>query len=92
MHSFTKVMYFIFFYFSIFSFHSFYFPFPIKEISIIRLLTTSRRGNKRFDVHLWQIRTVHFLSKDGKARPMMEEMDGRVGYFPPESAFLTLMY
>ena len=26
-----------------------------------------------------------------KARPMMEEMDGKVVYFPPESAFLTLM-
>ena len=26
-----------------------------------------------------------------KARPMMEEMDGNVVYFPPESAFLTLM-
>ena len=25
-----------------------------------------RRGNKRFDVHLWRIRTVHFLSKDEK--------------------------
>ena len=26
-----------------------------------------------------------------KARPMMEEMDGNVFYFPPEWAFLTLM-
>ena len=26
-----------------------------------------------------------------KARPMREEMDGKVVYFPPESAFLTLM-
>ena len=27
-----------------------------------------------------------------KTRPMMEEMDGKVVYFPPESAFLTLMF
>ena len=32
-----------------------------------------------------------FCRKMEKARPMMEEMDGKVVYFPPESAFLTLM-
>ena len=32
-----------------------------------------------------------FCRKMEKARPMMEEMDGKVAYFPPESAFLTLM-
>ena len=32
-----------------------------------------------------------FCRKIEKARPMMEEMDGKVVYFPPESAFLTLM-
>ena len=26
-----------------------------------------------------------------KARPMREEMDGKVVYFPPESSFLTLL-
>ena len=31
-----------------------------------------------------------FCRKMEKARPMMEEMDGTVVYFPPESAFLTL--
>ena len=30
-----------------------------------------------------------FCRKMGKARPIMEEMDGKVVYFPPESAFLT---
>ena len=30
-----------------------------------------------------------FFRKIEKARPMMEEMDGKVVYFPPESAFLT---
>ena len=33
-----------------------------------------------------------FCRKMEKARPMMEEMDGEVVYFPPEAAFLTLMY
>ena len=32
-----------------------------------------------------------FCRKMEKARPMMEEMAGKVVYFPPESAFLTLM-
>ena len=32
-----------------------------------------------------------FCRKMEKARPMMEEMDGKVVYLPPESAFLTLM-
>ena len=32
-----------------------------------------------------------FCRKMEKARPMMEEMHGKVVYFPPESAFLTLM-
>ena len=32
-----------------------------------------------------------FCRKMGKARPMREEMDGRVVYFPPESALLPLM-
>ena len=32
-----------------------------------------------------------FCRKMEKARLMMEEMDGKVVYFQPESAFLTLM-
>ena len=32
-----------------------------------------------------------FCRKMEKARPMMEEMDGKAVNFPPESAFLTLM-
>ena len=30
-----------------------------------------------------------FCRKMEEARPMMEEMDGRVVYFPPESAFFN---
>ena len=33
-----------------------------------------------------------FCRKMEKARPMMEEMNGKNVYFPPESAFLTLMF
>ena len=32
-----------------------------------------------------------FCRKIEKARPMREEMDGKVVYFPPESANMTLM-
>ena len=32
-----------------------------------------------------------FCPKMEKARPMREEMDGKVVYFPPESALLPLM-
>ena len=32
-----------------------------------------------------------FCRKMEKTRPMMEGMDGKVFYFPPESAFLLLM-
>ena len=32
-----------------------------------------------------------FCRKMEKARPMREEMNGKVVYFPPESAFLPLM-
>ena len=31
-----------------------------------------------------------FCRKMEKARPMREEMDEKIVYFPPESAFLTL--
>ena len=33
-----------------------------------------------------------FCRKMEKARPMMEEMDEKVVYFQPKSAFLTLMH
>ena len=35
-----------------------------------------RRGNKHFDVHLWRIRTAHFLSKEGKGA----SYEGRDGW------------
>ena len=67
MYSCTKVMFCIFIYFFIFSILSqLIFPFPIKETSIPWLKTLCRRGNKHFDVYLRRIRTVHYLSKDGK--------------------------
>ena len=36
------------------------------------------------------LRLSIFYRKMEKARPMREEMAGKVVYFPPESAFLTL--
>ena len=33
-----------------------------------------------------------FRPKMEKARPMKEEMDGKVVYIPPETAFITLMF
>ena len=76
----TKVMYFVFYYLSPFFplqlfYFPFYFPFLIKEkpnifhlwsVQLLRMLTICRRGNKHFDVHLRQIRSVHFLLKYGK--------------------------
>ena len=48
-----------------------------------------RRGNRHFDVHLWRIRTVHFLSKDGKGACY----EGREGWkgclFPARVGTLT---
>ena len=32
-----------------------------------------------------------FCKKMEEARPLIEEVDGKVVYFPPESAFLTLV-
>ena len=37
------------------------------------------------------LRPSIFCRKMKKARPMREEMDWKVVYFPPESAFLTLI-
>ena len=37
------------------------------------------------------LRPSIFCQKMEKERPMREEMDGKVVYFPPESAFLHLM-
>ena len=44
--------------------------------------TKCRRGNKHFDVHLRRIRTVHFLSKDGKGASY-EGRDGWTGCLFP---------
>ena len=73
-----------------FMFHHFLFHFPSKERSCI-CNRRRRRGNKRFDVHLRRIRSVHSPSKDGK-HASYEKINGWEGvYFPPESAFEPLM-
>ena len=43
-----------------------HFSFPIYGIFLYNCKQRCRRGNKHFDVHLWRIRIVHFLSKDGE--------------------------
>ena len=67
----------------------------LRRLVIPRLWTTCRRGNKHFDVHLRRIKTVHFLSKDGKGA----SYDGRRGWkaclFPARvgiSDFNVIMY
>ena len=66
-----------------------YFPFSIYGIFLYNCKQRCRRGNKHFDVHLWRIRTVHFLSKDGKGA----SYEGRVGWkgclFPARVGTLT---
>ena len=86
MYSCYEVMFFVFsFIFLFFHFSYFVFTLLIKEILRIfhvwsiqlpQLYTICRRGNKHFDVHLRLIRTVHFLSKDGKGA----SYDGRDGW------------
>ena len=78
------ILYFI--YFFIFSFHTFYFPFPIKEISIIRHVGAGINALMSISDGLGP---SIFCRKMEKARPMMDEMDGKVVYFRPESAFST---
>ena len=46
-----------------------------------------RRGNKHFDVQLWLIMPVHFLSKDGKDAAYEEKNWWKSVYFPLDSAF-----
>ena len=78
-----EVMHFVFYFiFFIFNFYSCNFIFSLINKEILRTFhlwsiqqTTCRRGNKRFDVHLRHIRTVHFLSKDGKSASY-DERDG----------------
>ena len=68
-------MHFVFFYFiflteekiSIFLLRIIHFFYIVNSMSV--------RGNKHFDVHLWRIRSVHLLSKDGKSA----SYDGRDG-------------
>ena len=53
-----------------------FFHFPSRKYTLFRLLIKRQRGNKHFDVHLRRIRTVNFLSKDGKGA----SYEGRDGW------------
>ena len=51
-----------------------------------------RRGNDHFDIHFPLIRPVDFPSKDGKDAICKERNGGKVGYFPPVSAYFLCNY
>ena len=84
---FTKVMYFIF-YFIFLSILSYF-------IFLSQLRKLVYQDCKQHAGALMSISdglvTYIFCRKMENAPPMMEEMDGKSVYFPPESAFLTLM-
>ena len=73
----TKVMYFVFYFISSF-FHLVFFIFLSKLRKFVKsgLCTIFPRGNKHFDVHLRRIRSVPFLSRDGKGA----SYEGRDGW------------
>ena len=73
----------------------FFFLSQLRKLVIPRLLTICRRGNKHFDVHLRRIRTVHFLSKDGKGASYVERDGWKGCLFPARvgiSDFDVMMY
>ena len=82
-------------------FHIFLNPFfTIKEIFFLFPFTEyfCRTVNKRFGAGMNTLMSIYdgfgpsiFCRKVEKARPMREGMDGRVVYFPPESALPPMM-
>ena len=73
------------------NFFSIFFYFPFKERSCI-YRERYRRGNMHFDIHFWQIRSVHCPSNDGKEAACYEGINGWKGVqFATESAFQPLM-
>ena len=56
--------------------------FPLMEHTFFSVYIKCRRGNKHFDVHLWRIRSTHFLSKDGKDASYEGKHGGKGCLFP----------
>ena len=102
MYSCNEVMYFVFYFiFLIFYFCHFIFTLLIKEI--LRTFHLGSIHYKDSKQHVGAGMDTLMSISDGpgpsifcrkmeKARPVMEELDGKVVYFPPESAFLTLKF
>ena len=68
------------------------FSFSIYWINLSWLWTKLRCGNRHFDVHLWRIRTVHFLSKDRYGASYEGNVGWKCCFFSRQSRlFLTLM-
>ena len=96
----NEVMYFVFYFiFLIFIFVILFFTLLIKEIlRTFHLGSIQYKDSKQHvGAGIGTLMSISdgsgpsiFCRKMEKARPMMEEMDGKVVYFPPESAFLTL--
>ena len=84
------ILYFI--YFSFFPFKSFYFsPSQFRKLVYQDYEQYVGAGRNTLMSISDGLGPSIFCRKMEKARPMMEEMAGKVVYFPPESAFLTLM-
>ena len=86
-----KVMYFHIYFFIHFYYQGTILPFPFTEYFC-------RTVNKSVGAGINTLMSISdglgpsiFCRKMEEARPMREEMDGRVVYFPPESALLPLM-
>ena len=87
----TKVMFFIFYFIFNFHFKVFFFLSQLRKLVYQDYKQHVGAGINALMSISDGLGPSSFCRKMEKARPMMEEMDGKVIYFPPESAFLTLM-
>ena len=98
MYSCNEVMYFVF-YFIFLIFH-YFLLFKLRKLSVFFIYGVYNYQDSKQHVgpEMDTLMSISdglgpsiFCRKMEKARPMMEEMDGKVVYFPPELAFLTFM-
>ena len=89
-------------YFFISPFYLFYFTFLINEIPNFfptmdcTIFQQCKQyvgtGKKNFDVHLWRIRSVRFLSKDGTGASYEERNGRNSSLFPARVRILAFMH
>ena len=90
MHKF-KVMhfeFFILFYFTVLT-KEIFFPFPSREYILLECKRNVNAGKSTLMSICDGLGPSIFCRVMGKARPLREEMDGKVVYFPPDSAFFN---